>query len=662
MVYYWRRWRHPQRRWRRRWLRRPRQTFRRRRWRRRYRVRNTRKKAKKISIREWQPTKILKTKVKGLYPLFGATRARLTNNFIQYIDSTAPHYIPGGGGFSIIQMNLNALYELHLKVTNWWTRSNCDLPLIRYGGCSIKFYKTESTDYVVNIQTCYPMLSTDIMYMSTQPSVMMLTHKAIFVPCKKSNYETKHYVKKFIKPPTQMLTKWYFQKDLSNVPLFVITATAASFDRYYLSSSSISSTIGLKSLNTRSFILHDWQDPPTTGYKPQTNQWFYGTENGHSELKDITFSELIYLGGTGPYEKGIPIKETPWDTYYTNPKLWGNVFHPDYLTGDSRILVTNKSPNDLKTIYDNSRSKKLSESGSGFTFKSTSNIEECRYNPFADQGQGNMIYLVSNHSDHTEWQPILDERLERKNFPLWLLTWGFIDWQKKLALVQQIDINYMIVIVSKYITPALPYYLFLDEKFLEGTSPYRPQFERTPSDLKHWYPKTLFQLESINEIGAVGPGTCKLPKDVSVEAHMGYKFHFKLGGCPPPMEKVCNPAEQIKYPVPNNFQQTTSLQSPEQPIETFLYHWDERRGQLTGPAAKRIKKDWDTEKAILPFTGHTSVDLPAPYQETSTSDDSSTEEETQQTSLKDQLFKQRLKQKQYRHRILRLIKKVQSLE
>lgn len=559
-------------------------------------------------------------------------------------------------------MNLNALYELHLKVTNWWTKGNCDLPLIRYHGCTLKFYKTESTDYVVNIQTCYPMLSTDLMYMSTQPSVMMLTHKAIFVPCKKNNYEKKHYIRKYVKPPSQMETKWYFQRDLSNVPLFVITTCAASFDRYYLNSTSISSTIGIKSLNTRSFILHDWQDPPTTGYKPQTNQWFYGTENGATELKDIMFQDIIYLGGTGPYETGTPIKTTTWDTYFSNSKLWGNVFHPHYLTGDGRILITNKSPTELKSIYDTHRQKKLSEAGSGFTMKSTANIIECRYNPFADQGKGNMIYLVSNHSDHTEWKPILDERLERKNFPLWLLVWGFLDWQKKLSLVQQIDINYMVVIQTKYITPELPFYLFLDDKFLEGTSPYRPQFEKTPSDLKHWYPKTLFQLESINEIGTTGPGTVKLPKQTSVEAHMSYKFHFKLGGCPPPMETVCNPAEQNKYPIPNNFQQTPSLQSPEQPIENFLYYWDERRGQLTGPAAKRIKKDWDTEKAILPFTGHTAVDLPTSHQETPTSTDSSTEEETEQTSIQDQLFKQRLKQKLYRHRILRLIKKAQSLQ
>jgi len=70
---------------------------------------------------------------------------------------------------------------------------------------------------------------------------------------------------------------------------------------------------------------------------------------------------------------------------------------------------------------------------------------------------------------------------------------------------------------------------------------------------------------------------------------MQYIFHFKLGGSPAPMEVLTAPENQPKYPSPNNIITTTSLQSPTTPIEQFLYHFDQRRHQITEKALKRIK-------------------------------------------------------------------------
>ena len=82
----------------------------------------------------------------GQYPLFEGTNERVGNNNTQYIDSVAPYLYPGGGLFSITVFTLQGLYELHLKSRNWWTKSNCDLPLIKYTGCKIKLFRATDVD------------------------------------------------------------------------------------------------------------------------------------------------------------------------------------------------------------------------------------------------------------------------------------------------------------------------------------------------------------------------------------------------------------------------------------------------------------------------------------------------------------------------------------
>nr|UGV37617.1 MAG: ORF1 [TTV-like mini virus] len=636
-----RRWPRRRYRWFRRW--RARRPFRPR-YRRRYWVRNYSRKRKlyKITNKTWQPKVIRRTKIKGTYPVFMCTKHRINNNMIQYLDSIAPEHYYGGGGFSIMQFSLQALYEEFIKAKNWWTQTNCFLPIIRYLGCSFRFYRTEFYDYVVLIERCYPLSCTDEMYLSTQPSIMMLTKKCIFVPCKQNSKSRKPYKRVRVKPPSQMSTGWHFAQDLANMPLVVIKASVCSFDRYYTDSTAKSTTIGFITLNTATFKLHDWQDPPTSGYKPQENLWFYGALNGTpSDPENTDVKELIYLGGTGPYEKGIPIKDTAINTYFSSPKLWGNIFHDDYTQGTSPVFVTNKSPTTIISEWDTLKTKTVKNSNT-FTLRTIPLWLPCRYNPFADKATNNKIWQVSIHSDHTQWKPIDNPLLQRNDLPLWLLVWGWQDWQKKNQQTSQPDINYLTVISSPYIScyPKQDYYVLLDDGFWEGHSTYIDTI--TDSDKKHWYPKNRFQIETLNTIANTGPGTVKLRENQAAEAHFTYHFNFKLGGCPAPMEKICDPSKQTKYPIPNNQQSTTSLQSPDNPIQTYLYDFDERRGLLTERASKRIKQDYASEKTVLPFTG-TATDLP--ILKTTSPEESSSEEEEEQQAEKKLL---QLRRKQHR--------------
>nr|UGV34240.1 MAG: ORF1 [TTV-like mini virus] len=646
--------------------RRPRPPFRRRFWRRRRRY-TVRRKLKKITVKQFQPRTIRKCIIKGLHPLFMANHQRLTNNLTQWLYSIAPEHFPSGGGFSITQYTLGGLYELHQKLENWWTNTNCNLPLVRYLGGSFKLYRQWEADYVFSYLTCFPMKSTHAMYMQCQPSMLMMTKNSVLVKCMKEYRGKKNYKLVRFRPPEQMNTKWYFQHDLCQVPLIVTMCSAASFTRYNLSAQGISTSIGFSCLNTKLFVYHNFQNWPTSGYQPKDGFYLYGLKNGSHTVQDSEAKELVYLGAPGIYKEGDTIgdqhsQSTQWsDTqknYFTRHQNWGNPFHPMWLAENGpRLLTSNISPANFFAQFTTPNTK-LNAKMQQFTDPL---VYSCRYCPNADTGEGNKIYLVPNIRDQTTWEPLNNENLIATGFPLWTLAFGWIDWQKQQREAQQIDINYITVIVTPFINPKLPYYVVLDSNFLNytdgGQSPYIKQLN--DADRTHYYPKGTFQIQTLNEIGSSGPGIIKLPGTISCEAHLEYKFRFKFGGCLAPMDKVCNPCDQPKYPIPDNNNETTSLQNPATPPETFLWHFDERRGQITEKAAKRLKTCTDIKELVLPTTG-TSLQLPAAsHQETSTSESETTSEEEDQTLLQ-QLQHQRRRQRKYNQRILRLLKLIKD--
>lgn len=453
-----------------------------------------------------------------------------------------------------------------------------------------------------------------------------------------------------------------FQADMCNQPLLIVQTSACSFDRMYLAADWQSTTVGFISLNTQSFILHNWNTPPTSGYHPQTQQYLYGTHNGQADPNKEPVTNLIYLGTTKTMNNGIPIKNKEGlNKLSTTESMWGNPFIPHYFSKEGGLYVSNKSPHEVQQHYSGTAESKLMtdtvQTSTIFTPKSTPNYIYCRYNPLADKGTGNKIYIVSNTLDQTPWSPPTSLKLIRQDLPLWVIGFGYLDWQKTLNETIKIDTDKILVFQSPYITPKLQYYVPLDESFIEGRSPHKEDI--TEYDETHWYPKVAFQMESINTIASAGPGTVKLPKESSAEGHYSYKFIFKLGGCPPPMDKICNPTTQPVYPVPNNQQPSTSLQSPRTAIQTYLYNFDERRGEITAKAAKRIKKDYETETTMFPLAGQSWMDVRTSPQSTPTQTPEDSEEEEESVHL--QLRQLRRKQKLLRKRILQLLD-TQNLE
>uniref|UniRef100_A0AAU7STD1 Capsid protein n=1 Tax=Betatorquevirus 016G TaxID=3163411 RepID=A0AAU7STD1_9VIRU len=657
------------------WRRRFRAPFRRRFWRKRYkryRHRVRKHKLPFLRLKEWQPKRINRLKIIGTLPLYITTSERTANNLRLYEDEIAPHLVPSLGGFSITTFTLRALFQLFQKGRCWWTQSNNELPLIRYTGCTMKFYRAEASDTIILYHNCFPMIPTLDTYNSTQPTIMQLNKNHRILRCKKNNNLKKPYHKVKIKPPSQLTNRWFFQKELADVPLVMLMAAAMSVDRWYINSTSVSSTVGFTSINTDLFKYHNWATPTTYGYHPQDNMflWTFQQTPTPPTTTQIKFKNLIFLGGTNNYSVGNTIHDTPlthtdqgtqedWqkkrDKYKTNSGYWGNIFMSPYINNPNYIILFSKWPiSDLATYYKNSEDETIDDKLQQLTKPLTI---ACRYNPYPDTGIHNEIFLTSLTETKSNWTPT-NPKLQRNNLPLWIGLWGYIDFQKITNVTLTIDTLMAVTIKSDFIHPKQTYYVPIDQDFLNGNSPYRPKQPPTASDKLNWHPKTTTQYQSITHICNSGPGTIKLPPNVSSEAHVVFKFYFKLGGCAAPIKTIEDPKDQTDFPLPDNILRSTSFQSPDIPYQNYLYSFDWRRDYLTKKATERIKKYSEPEKTVLESTGINLFNpLPAPNESSSETD--SSQEEKEKETLLQLLHKHKLKQRKYRHRILQLM---QSLE
>nr|UGV34631.1 MAG: ORF1 [TTV-like mini virus] len=661
--YYYRRYWKPRwrKRYRRFWSRRTGAPFRRR----RRRKRRVRRKLSRIHIQQWQPKHINKLTIKGLFCLMQVHKTRYNHDYNQYEISVPKEGLPNGGGFTILRFTLNSLWEQHEKAHNVWTKSNKNMPLFRYTGCSIKVYRPLDIDLIVKFQNCYPMSSSKLMFTGSQPSIMMMSKGSKIIRCKRNAPNAKPYRKFKFPPPSQMLSKWYFQHTESNTGLLMIQAASASLDNYYSSSESESSTITLKSLNTRIFKNLNFATTPTYGYMPRNNYALYAS-NGSDKLE-----ELIWLGNSQKYNKGKMIKEiTPQETwektiekYFQDSNNWGNPFYEEHIHKSHTIWFGTKPPIQQLTNKTQGTQKPTKDTKAeevGLTKVTEDLFIYVRYNPFKDKGYGNNIYILPNYtSNEDNLEPLPDPDLQNPGFPNWLSCFGFQDYLIKLGKKSKINEHWVMVWKSQYFEPTLPYYIFLDHWFFHGDS--EELVGRTEWDNLNWYPQVQHQQGELNSLALCGPGAPKLGKITLAEAKIEYQFHFKIGGCGAPVEKITNPAEQPTFATPSNILDTNSLQSPEEPIESFLYQFDWRRDQITESAAQRITKDFSPPKYL--FTDGTTTATKVPLHQTQEKELlSSEEEETQKETLFQQLLNQRIKQKQLRHRIKQLTAQLHQLE
>uniref|UniRef100_A0AAU8H8K2 Capsid protein n=1 Tax=Betatorquevirus homini34 TaxID=3052020 RepID=A0AAU8H8K2_9VIRU len=620
--------------WRRRyrWFqrRRPRRTiqrfYRRRYWVRRKKLfKNYKKKLNFIKIKQFQPQKIVKCSVKGDICLFWCGKGRVPHNFSMWSESIVPYREPGGGAWSMIVFSLKALYEEYVRYRAWFTKSNEGLPLVRLLGGTMKFYRTDFVDYVVTWQLCPPFSATRDMFLNSHPSRQLMNKNKIIVTSKWKARHKKPYKKKHFRPPSLYSNKWYFQKDICQNAFLLITTSACSLDQMYLPEDEISNNITLYSLNTDFFQNPNFVTENTTGYSPKLDLYLYGTGNGPIQNRLPKWTELILLANTTTWTDG---KLTKNRNDMLKKQNWGNPFTNLHAHPDTRLYYG-----------------KLPQASESFTTEA--NVTElhelyfqCRYNPSADKGTGNTVYFKSTSISNGTISTLPNkEDIVITDFPLWLIFWGWTDYQKKLAVINQINLNYYFVVVSPYIQPKRPTYLFLDWYFVSPKSS-----GQTPQELSHWHPRYEMQTEVENAFAVSGPAAPKINRSQSIQAQSNYNFRFKWGGCPAPMETITDPCKQDTFPIPNKELGTYEIQNPETPPESYLYFWDERRHQLTSTATKRLKKD----SIFTPFISETpALDIQLQPQES--------EEETE--DLQQQLLRLKHKRRKLRHKLQQLMPK-----
>lgn len=574
----------------------------------------------------------------------------------------APEKLPSGGLFAIKNFHLDGLYAEHQYCRNFWTKSNNQLPLVRYLGCQIKFYHSENIDYIASWDTTLPLHSNLDMYETMQPSIhLMVKHKKIIT---KKRPNQKPYTKVFIKPPSPLQNKWYFQADICKTPLLQIRASATNLDEYYINYKNVSTTLTITYLNTGLIENTCFKFNDTSGYycrkvtNTETKVYLYTTTNNQPIQNNTLIKNLIFLGQTQKNQPGQGFQKGREPTFlenYTRDK-WGNPFYYKYLKKEALIYFTTETVANIAKLY-TSETSTLEQIATQFTI--THIIDAIRYNPFRDEANKNSIYLKSVKEYTTKWKPPESPDLIQTNLPLWLLTFGFTDYQKKLKKAKDIDTDYMVVLTSNIESPSLEkIYPVVDITWIQGKSPF--ENEANPQDNERWWPCTQFQQITLNNIALSGPGSIKTPPLQAVQAKIGYKFFFKWGGTLPEPEGITNPEDQEHYHLPTKNSTTNSLQSPATRPETILHCFDKRRDYYTQKALERICKDSPTKKSFITDGTTLQPVLQARTEETPESSTSEEEEETETLLYK--LQQQRRKHKQLKQRIMEHLLHQQKFE
>nr|UGV34505.1 MAG: ORF1 [TTV-like mini virus] len=682
-FYNWRR-RNYRRPWYRR--RRPRQIIRRRRFPRRRRVRYIPQKLKRITIKQWQPPTIKKCHIKGMINLIYYNELRIPWNSTMYELSTVPEKNPGGGGFCVMQFNLDNLYSMHQHCSNWWTASNDNLPLCRYIRCKIKCYQSAYVDYIVKYSTALPGRSNKLTYPACQPSMLLMSNQKVIVPSKETRKLRKPYKVINISPPAQFNSGWYFQKDISKIPLVTIHAATCSLDHYYTGTDWDSNNITITCLNTDQINNRNFKNEGLTTTTPWPYKiqgtvkyyyWFYrGPKEPPTDTKQIEVKYLIPLQQCTEYKLGSDYDEAKAHHNVENVLTYtqkistftGNPFMKEYIEEPNNWFFSTTSAQGFATAWNtegNNENAKVDQLPIGTTKMQLTKLDDSiiwhiRYNPLNDSGQSTKMYLLKlNRNGLQDWDEPDNDDYILEGFPMWLNIYGFVDFQIKLGAFHNINTDYILCIKNHETKPRINKVIIpLNDSFTKDKSPYLDYLH--PADALKWHPQLDYQRDEINNIAKCGPGTPKIGDRQSDEVKIKYDFYFKWGGSPAKMITVDNPIEQAIYPIPRNLNETTTLQGPAQSFESLLYSFDERYNQLTQTAIDRITKDWSTKEILHSITEPTRE---VPVQQTLETQiqQATTSKETEET-LQQLLLQQRLLQRQLKHRITQLLQKIQNLE
>ncbi len=409
---------------------------------------------------------------------------------------------PGGGGFAAQIYSLKYLYDQWKLRNNIWTKTNQLKDLCRYLKAYFTFYRHPDVDFVIWYHRQPPFNIDKLTYMNFHPYMILQQKHKIVLPSLTTNPRGKPKKTRKIRPPKQMLSKWFFTEQFCQYDLLLIVAAATSLRYPRIGCCNENRTMTLYCLNTRFYTEPNWAQP---------------VKNPHYYQPYATMATDLY--------------------FYS-----GNISKPTMYQPDASIKTEHAGE---LTWYYNSINKDIG----WFTtrvlkaFKVTKGKEGAiqkplplvlgRYNPSADDGDGNVIFIQNIIGG--SWSiPTKTDNWKIENVPLWLGFWGYWSFLEQ-KYTKSIFTSHVFVVKSKYIETAQTelaqtYWCFLDPEWIDGRNQYDSPI--TYTETKLWYPTCEAQMKTINAICSTGPYVPKLDNQLKstweLSAH--YSFHFKWGG------------------------------------------------------------------------------------------------------------------------------------
>lgn len=398
--------------------------------------------------------------------------------------------------------------------------------------------------------------------------LMQARHKKILLS-KLVNPKGKLYKKLIIRPPKQMISKWFFQKQFSTQNLLQLSAAAASFAYPRLSCCNENQTLTVYYLNPQFFQHSTWAQVLSSRY--------YTPYDHISE--DIIFT---YPDGrtTKTYKPISHFKDKQsTEQYYESISY-------EYGWFSKKVLTATK----------------VEYHGQSYAHLP---VAACRYNPAEDNGQGNKVYLVSILTGY--YDKPSDKDLVYENAPLWLIFYGYWSFIKKIKDPSFMSLH-MFVIKSQFLKPqpsaiTKEFFPIIDLNFTIGLNPYKAYISSTQKKL--WYPTCDHQIETINSFVQTGPYIPKYSddRDSTWELPYHYLFYFKWGGPETPPKEIADPKTKNIYTVPDTIEGAVQICNPlKLSTESLLHNWDIRRGLITETALKRMCEDFETDTTFQPDT------------------------------------------------------------
>ena len=480
--------------------------------------------------------------------------------FTQQRELYVPPKVPWGGGFGVENLTLEYLYEENRFKNNIWTASNIAKDLVRYLGCKIEFFRHKDTDFVVSYSRQPPHKIDKFTYPQAHPQMQLLErhHKVVLSQSTKLNGRLKVRMK--IKPPKQMLTKWFFTKPFSSASLVLLRASAANFRYSHLTGKNQNLQLTIYSLNLAYFQNPGWADASQGG--SNHGYWPYGTIQFPVQYK--------YIASGTELTGNIP--QQAKDNYS---------YSVGYSTGffKSQFLLA----------------KSVTKGAIQFA------VHQCiaiRYNPLIDDGDGNRVYVVSTHQQ--SWGNVSDKQFLIEGIPLWLALFGYYSFILTIKPPDYLQ-GHVVVLESKalYCYPEIgscTKYCPLDYKYMQGKLPYDQTI--TEKQKTYWYPDMHWQKQTLNSIVESGPFIPQYSDETYSTWELKYKylFYFKWGGPQYPDEPIKDPKDLDTYDVPDTMPKTVQITNPvKQSTESILHPWDWRRGIVKEKALKRMLENLQTD-------------------------------------------------------------------